>query len=463
MELTINSAYLYSALSFILGLKFMGSPSKAKMGNVFAATGMLIAILATSFLVIHQVPKIENIIILILVLLMGTIIGKYMSSKVEMTAMPQLVSLFNALGGLSAFIISLNELYINANNDLTIVFKTVVISGVVLGGASFTGSVIAFYKLSGKLNKGNPTILKRLSQMLLVAILVLSISIITNPNFSVLTIVLLGLIAVLSLVYGMLFSMPIGGADMPVLISLLNAVTGIATIFSGVIFNNPIMIVGGVLVGSTGIILTIQMCNAMNRSLKNILFGAQNGAKAITGQREIEIQQASSVEVSSLLAFSKNVAIIPGYGMAVAQAQQVCYELQKNLMGKDVNITYIIHPVAGRMPGHMNVLLAEANIDYKHIKDMADVNDVMGQFDVAIIIGANDVVNPAAETDTSSPIYGMPIIKAYESKQVIVMKRSMSTGYSGVENPLFERNNCKVLFGDAKESLNNIIDELKNI
>ncbi|MCB0409118.1 MAG: NAD(P)(+) transhydrogenase (Re/Si-specific) subunit beta [Flavobacteriales bacterium] len=463
MELTINSAYLYSALSFILGLKFMGSPSKAKMGNVFAATGMLIAILATSFLVIHQAPKIENIIILILVLLMGAIIGRYMSAKVEMTAMPQLVSLFNALGGLSAFIISLNELYINANNDLTIVFKTVVISGVVLGGASFTGSIIAFYKLSGTLNKGNSTILKRLSQMLLTAILLLSVSIITSPDFSISTVFLIGFIAILSLTYGVLFSMPIGGADMPVLISLLNAVTGIATIFSGVIFNNPIMIVGGVLVGSTGIILTIQMCKAMNRSLKNILFGAQNGAKVITGQREIKIQQTSTVEVSSLLAFSKNVAIIPGYGMAVAQAQQVCYELQKNLMGKDVNITYIIHPVAGRMPGHMNVLLAEANIDYKHIKDMADVNDVMEQFDVAIIIGANDVVNPAAETDVDSPIYGMPIIKAYQAKQVFVMKRSMSTGYSGVENPLFERNNCKVLFGDAKESLTNIIDELKNI
>lgn len=463
MELTISSAYLYSALSFILGLKFMGSPSKAKMGNIFAATGMLIAILATSFLVINNTPKIENIIILILVLLMGTIIGKYMSARVEMTAMPQLVSLFNALGGLSAFIISLNELYINANNDLTIVFKTVVISGVVLGGASFTGSIIAFYKLSGKLNKGNPTILKRLSQVLLIAILILSVSAITTPNLTVSTTILIGLVAFLSLVYGVLFSMPIGGADMPVLISLLNAVTGIATIFSGVIFNNPIMIVGGVLVGSTGIILTIQMCKAMNRSLKNILFGAQNGVQTSVGNREIEIQQASSIEVSSLLAFSKNVAIIPGYGMAVAQAQQVCYELQKNLMGKDVNITYIIHPVAGRMPGHMNVLLAEANIDYKHIKDMADVNDTMEQFDVAIIIGANDVVNPAAETDTDSPIYGMPIIKAYQAKQVFVMKRSMSTGYSGVENPLFERNNCKVLFGDAKESLTNIIDELKNI
>lgn len=463
MDLTINSAYLYSALSFILGLKFMGSPSKAKMGNVFAATGMLIAILATSFLVIHQAPKTENIVILILVLLMGTIIGKYMSSKVEMTAMPQLVSLFNALGGLSAFIISLNELFINANNNLTIVFKAVVISGIVLGGASFTGSIIAFYKLSGKLNKGNPTILKRLSQMLLVAILLLSVSIITSPDFSISTVVLIGLIAIISLVYGILFSMPIGGADMPVLISLLNAVTGIATIFSGIIFNNPIMIVGGVLVGSTGIILTIQMCKAMNRSLKNILFGAQNGVKTLTQGREIEIQQASIVEVSSLLAFSKNVAIIPGYGMAVAQAQQVCYELQKNLMGKDVNITYIIHPVAGRMPGHMNVLLAEANIDYKHIKDMADVNDVMEQFDVAIIIGANDVVNPAAETDSDSPIFGMPIIKAYQAKQVFVMKRSMSTGYSGVENPLFERSNCKVLFGDAKESLSKIIDELKSI
>ena len=463
MEVTISSAYLYSAISFILGLKFMGTPSKAKIGNIIAATGMLVAIIATSFLVINKAPKIENIIILIIVLLIGTIIGKYMSSKVEMTAMPQLVSLFNALGGLSAFTISLNELFINFNNDVSSIFKIVIILGIVLGGASFTGSIVAFYKLSGKLNKGNSTVLKRVSQMLLLLIVVLSMSIITNPEFNILSLVIIGLLSLLSLLYGMLFAMPIGGADMPVLISLLNAITGIATIFSGVIFNNSIMIVGGVLVGSTGIILTIQMCNAMNRSLKNILFGTQNGVKAITGGREIEIQQTSTVEVSSLLAFSKNVAIIPGYGMAVAQAQQVCYELQKNLMNKDVNITYIIHPVAGRMPGHMNVLLAEANIDYKHIKDMVDVNDVMEQFDVAIIIGANDVVNPAAETDADSPIYGMPIIKAYQSKQVFVMKRSMSTGYSGVENPLFERSNCKVLFGDAKESLTSIINELKNI
>lgn len=463
MEITISSAYLYSAISFILGLKFMGTPSKAKVGNIIAATGMIVAIVATSLLIINKAPKTENIIILILVLLIGTIVGKYMSAKVEMTAMPQLVSLFNALGGLSAFIISLNELFINSNNDVTSFFKVVVVAGIVLGGASFTGSIVAFYKLSGKLNKGNPNVLKRVSQLLLLVLLILSISVITNPEFNILSVVIIGLLALLSLLYGVLFSMPIGGADMPVLISLLNAVTGIATIFSGVIFNNSIMIVGGVLVGSTGIILTMQMCNAMNRSLKTILFGAQNGVKTIGSDREIEVKQASIVEVSSLLAFSKNVAIIPGYGLAVAQAQQVCYELQKNLQGKDVDLTYIIHPVAGRMPGHMNVLLAEANIDYGHIKDMADVNDTMENFDVAIIIGANDVVNPAAETDADSPIYGMPIIKAYESKQVIVMKRSMATGYSGVENPLFERSNCKVLFGDAKDSLTKIIDELKSI
>ncbi|MCO6499875.1 MAG: NAD(P)(+) transhydrogenase (Re/Si-specific) subunit beta [Vicingus serpentipes] len=463
MEIVINLAYLYSATSFILGLKFMGNTQKAKSGNLFAATGMLVAIIATSYLVINQDPKVENIIILILVLLIGTVVGRYMSKKVEMTAMPQLVSLFNALGGLSAFIISLNELVINFNNDLTIIFKTVVISGIVLGGASFTGSIIAFYKLSGKFNKGNPKLLKRVSQMLLIVIMILSISIITTPDFTISSVITIVLISLFSLFYGVLFSLPIGGADMPVLISLLNAITGIATIFSGIVFNNPIMIVGGVLVGSTGIILTIQMCKAMNRSLKNILFGVQKGAINTSNDTEIEVQQTSTVEVSSLLAFSKKIAVIPGYGMAVAQAQQACYELQKKLIERGAELTYIIHPVAGRMPGHMNVLLAEANIDYRYIKDMVDVNDAMEQFDVAIIIGANDVVNPAAETDVNSIIYGMPIIKAYKAKQVIMMKRGMATGYSGAINPLFGRSNCKILFGDAKESLVKINDELKNI
>ena len=273
------------------------------------------------------------------------------------------------------------------------------------------------------------------------------------------------IITIASLVYGVTFTLPIGGADMPVLVSFLNAITGVATAFSGIAFDSPIMLIGGILVGATGIFLTMQMCTAMNRSLMTVLAGKmkKGGFTQDSEQGEIEVQPITSIETASVLAFSKKIAIIPGYGMAVAQAQQACFELQKNLVNKGAEVTYIIHPVAGRMPGHMNVLLAEANIDYDYIKDMEDMNDAMEQFDAAIIIGANDVVNPAAETDENSLIYGMPIIKAYQAKQVIVMKRGMAAGYSGARNPLFERGNCKLLFGDAKDSLSQIIDELKKI
>ncbi len=464
MDLLIDIAYLLAAIGFILGLKLMGNPKKAKIGNYVAAIGMVIAIIATAILILNNSPKVANVVFLIAALTIGTIIGRFMAYKVEMTGMPQLVSLFNALGGAAAVIISINEAVINLNTPLSLLVNIVLTLGAILGGISFTGSIVAYFKLANKFNIGNQNLARILSRLLLLIIIAGSVAFFIVPGLGISFLTFIVVMSVISLIYGVVFTVPIGGADMPVLVSFLNAITGVATAFSGIAFNSPIMLIGGILVGATGVYLTMQMCTAMNRSLAVVLAGKITSGNASKGSNaSIQVQRITSVETASLLAFSKNIAIIPGYGMAVAQAQQACYELQKNLMSKGASLTYIIHPVAGRMPGHMNVLLAEANIDYKYIKDMVDVNDAMEQFDTAIIIGANDVVNPAAETDEDSVIYGMPIIKAYQAKQVIVMKRGMATGYSGASNPLLERNNCKVLFGDAKESLTKIIDELKKI
>lgn len=464
MDFIINIAYLLASVCFILGLKLMGNPSKAKMGNAVAAIGMMIAVLATTLLITSNSPKIINMIFLISGITVGVVIGRMMAYKVEMTAMPQLVSLFNALGGASAVIISINEVIIS-HSTLSNLTAVVLAVGAILGAISFTGSMVAYFKLDNRLKFKNQNLMLVVSRILLAVIGLGSIVFFIIPGLSDYLMLYLITVSIISLIYGITFTLPIGGADMPVLVSFLNAITGVATAFSGIAFDSPIMIIGGILVGATGIFLTMQMCTAMNRSLTTVLAGKMKKGAVNKAQshEEIQFQPISAVETASILAFSKKVAIIPGYGMAVAQAQQACYELQKNLMNLGAEVTYIIHPVAGRMPGHMNVLLAEANIDYEYIKEMDEVNDVMEHFDAAIIIGANDVVNPAAETDVDSVIYGMPIIKAYLAKQVIVMKRGMATGYSGAQNPLFERSNCKILFGDAKESLLKIIDELKRI
>ncbi len=460
MELLINSAFLVSAIGFILGLKLMGKPSQAKLGNSIAALGMIIAIATTAFMVIGGAPKITNIIFLFSALTAGTLIGRYMAFNAEMTGMPQLVSLFNAFGGASAVLISINEAVIQTEQTPLINFLLVV--GAVLGGMSFTGSIIAYFKLEKNVNISNLKLIKFLSLFIFVIIIV-SLLMYFSVRFNGLSfLIFICAMSMLSLIYGVVFTIPIGGADMPVLVSFLNAITGVATAFSGLAFNSPIMLIGGILVGATGVFLTFQMCSAMNRSLRVVLAGKIKSAGS-SSSSEMEIQTITPVETASLLAFSNKIAIIPGYGMAVAQAQQACFELQKNLMAKGASVTYIIHPVAGRMPGHMNVLLAEAKVEYHMIKDMDEVNDTMEQFDICIVIGANDVVNPAAEDDPESVIYGMPIIKAYLSNQVIVMKRGMAAGYSGAENPLLGRQNCKLLFGDAKESLSRILDEIKRI
>jgi NAD(P) transhydrogenase subunit beta len=459
----INLAYLLSAIGFIGGIKLMAAPSSARNGNILSAIAMTIAIVATTVLVVIQEGQLNNIYLLAALLLVGTIIGKGLSESYEMTRMPELISLFNAFGGLCALIIGINESFITSLTVDQSGIKVILLLGVFLGGASFSGSIIAFYKLAGKMKTNFRS--KALTALSWIIVLALPAWHIIQPEAALSFQSISMIIGAISLLYGILFAMPVGGADMPVLISVLNAVTGIATAISGILFDSTIMLLGGILVGSTGILLTIQMCKAMNRSLKKVLLGqtATSVKSSGKGEAEQEIQTISTAETASILAFSKNVAIIPGFGMAVSQAQKECFELQKRLEGLGANVKYIIHPVAGRMPGHMNVLLAEANIDYNDIVEMEEVNHNMAQFDAAIIIGANDVVNPAAETDADSVVYGMPIIKAYQAKQVIVMKRGMSAGYSGASNPLFERANCKLLFGDAKHSLNKIIEEVKMI
>lgn len=465
MTLLFNSFFLLSAVGLISGIKLMSHPSRAKTGNLIALLAMILAIVATDIAIFQESFKVINFILLIAVISIGTLIGYQLSYRAEMTAMPQLVSLFNAFGGACAVFIGYNEVF-SYNFQSNLLSDVSIISGVLLGGISFTGSIIAMYKLSGKIGSVNNTLYRTISRILLIAMLAIVVMYFFNVFNTISFSFFIILLSVLALIYGVSFTMPIGGADMPVMISFLNAITGVATAFSGIIFNNPAMLIGGILVGSTGILLTFNMCSAMNRSLKNVLSGKSMSGGTIGGGKstqQVNIKTITSVEVATMLSFSKRIAIIPGFGMAVSQAQFGCFEVQKKLASNGVQMKYIIHPVAGRMPGHMNVLLAEANIGYEDILEMHEVNDRMDQFDIVIIIGANDVVNPAAEEDPNCSIYGMPIIKAHNAKQVIVMKRGMASGYSGETNTLFERANCKLLFGDAKESLNQILDELKKI
>lgn len=455
----VNISYLIAMFSFILGLKFLSSPSKAKHGNILAGTGMVLAVIVTLISQFFGFSVSINLLLILLAIVTGTIVGKRMSDRVEMTAMPQLVSLFNAMGGGCAMLLGIMEARLGtppSSASLILLW-----SGLIIGAASFSGSVIAYRKLAGKQKDKRTRMIMYVSRILLVSFLVI-------PGLYLTNLLPLGLVSVtlilsaLALVYGILFVLPIGGADMPVVISLLNSLTGIATALAGILYNNTIMIAGGIFVGAAGILLTLLMCNAMNRSIFAVIGGKFNGSGVPSGdEEEIEIKATSIGETATKLAFAQKVAIVPGYGLAVAQAQHLCSQLQAILEEKDTEVHYIIHPVAGRMPGHMNVLLAEADVHYDKLKEMDLVNDEMNEYDVTIVIGANDVVNPAAEQDENSPIYGMPIIKAYNSREVVVIKRGMSKGYAGVENRLFGYDNCQLLFSDAKVALSGLINELK--
>jgi NAD(P) transhydrogenase subunit beta len=378
-----------------------------------------------------------------------------------MTAMPEMVSLFNGMGGACAMLISIVEYHHNPTPDTGTLL--VIVLGMLIGTVSFAGSVIAWGKLNGKIRDrsipGGQVINFILFAGMIAAAIMLVGGFTSSPT------VFYG-IAALAAIYGVLFVMPIGGADMPVVISLLNSFTGVAAAFGGFLYDNPVMLTGGILVGSAGTILTILMCKAMNRSLKNVLIGSFGGQKAaMAGEAKDQgaYKEITVYDSTVLLAYAQKVMIIPGYGLAVAQAQHVCHELEKILEEKGVQVMYGIHPVAGRMPGHMNVLLAEADVPYEKLLEMEDANDQMSTTSVVLILGANDVVNPAAKDDAASPIYGMPILEVERAEHVIVNKRSMKPGYAGIENELFFRPKTSMLFGDAKKVLQELVTELKQM
>lgn len=450
--------YLIGSVSFILGLKMLSHPDTARRGNLYAAAGMILAILATIFLD----PAIHNLIWIFGGIAIGTVVGWIAAKKVKMTAMPQMVSLFNGMGGACAAVISIVEY---TRHDFShgggAAFIAIVMAGLIIGTVSFAGSMIAFGKLNGNIGDKVFPGQKFINLVILLAAVGLA-GYLSSLHYSDNTLLLVTLgVAVL---YGVMFVMPIGGADMPVVISLLNSFTGVAAAFGGFVYNNQVMLTGGILVGSAGTILTILMCKAMNRSLFNVIagaFGTTNAAAGGDGKQQGTVKEISVSDAAVLLAYSKKVFIVPGYGLAVAQAQHTCHELEKLLEEKGVEVKYAIHPVAGRMPGHMNVLLAEADVPYDKLLEMEDANSEMPNTDVSIIIGANDVVNPAARHDQSSPIYGMPILDVDKSANVIIMKRSMAAGYAGIDNELFYYPNNRMLFGDAKASLQKLVTEVK--
>lgn len=466
MQTFIEIGYLLAAVSFIVGLKFMSSPVKAKTGNLIAAIGMILAVVLTFIVALTgggEFTRMTNLAILVVAIIIGTVVGKRMSDRVPMTEMPQMVSIFNATGGACAMILGLIEANITNIAIAGVGSLALLTVGMTTGAIAFSGSMLAERKLSGKVKDNREMITVLTARLLLLALIVLPIIYFSGYQPVNLT-VFMYVLAVIALIYGVLFVLPIGGADMPVVISLLNSITGVATAFAGFAINNKVMIAGGILVGAAGLILTILMCQAMNRSLWNVLAGKFKKSSGGGGlEADQEITDISVAETALALSYAQKVAVVPGYGLAVAQAQHVCAQMQQLLEKRGTEVDYIIHPVAGRMPGHMNVLLAEANVDYGRLKEMEEGNEVMPQYDVVMVIGANDVVNPAAENNPESPIYGMPIIRTHEAKQVIVMKRSMSTGYAGVQNDLFGMDNCNILFGDAKTSLQEIVNQLKLI
>jgi NAD(P) transhydrogenase subunit beta len=472
MELNLLTiCYLIGSVTFIIGLKMLSNPATARKGNLVAATGMTIAIAGTIFLYEENGQKLHNYLWIFGGLAIGGIIGTLSAKKVKMTAMPEMVSLFNGMGGACAMLISLVEFdhlseEIAATGDATGHTGKVIIIvlGLIIGSVSFAGSMIAWGKLNGKVKDFSFTGQNILNLIILAVALGGGAYLVSDPSQKYL---IYGILT-LSLVYGILFVMPIGGADMPVVISLLNSFTGVAAACGGFLYDNKVMLTGGILVGAAGTLLTILMCKAMNRSLKNVLIGSFGGGNKTAGGTADSKEQGAYKEISlsdsaMLMSYANKVMIVPGYGLAVAQAQHICHELEKILTDKGVEVNYAIHPVAGRMPGHMNVLLAEADVSYDKLMEMETANDEFKTTDVVLILGANDVVNPAAKNDPSSPIYGMPILEVELAKNIIVNKRSMKPGYAGIENDLFFQPKTSMLFGDAKKVLQDLVAEIKAV
>ncbi len=457
----LEFSYLIGSVTFILGLKMLSSPDRARKGNLIAAAGMLLAIIGTVLFHEKDGQPIGNIPWILAAMALGTVVGWYMAMKVKMTAMPQMVSFFNGMGGACAAIISIVEF--NSHPEGSGGHLLIIFLGLVIGSVSFSGSMIAYGKLDEKIKDLSSKLLTWFNLLLLLLIfVVLGVAVAMPETFGHSAVWIL---LSLSLLYGILFVMPIGGADMPVVISLLNSFTGMAAAFGGFLYNNQVMLTGGILVGSAGTILTVLMCKAMNRSLLNVIIGSFGGGNAAgkANSGEQVVKEISLTDASILCAYANKIMIVPGYGLAVAQAQHICHELEKKLEDKGVEVSFAIHPVAGRMPGHMNVLLAEADVPYPKLVEMEDANPQMPNTDVVIVVGANDVVNPAAENDPGSPIYGMPVLKVWDAKNVIVLKRSMRAGYAGIENELFFHPKTKMLFGDAKDMLQKLVGELKDL
>ena len=460
----LELSYIIASITFILGLKMLSHPDSARRGNIIAAVGMFLGIFATIFLYEKEGQKLGNYGWIFGAMLIGTVIGYVMAKKVKMTAMPQMVSFFNGMGGACAAVISIVEFNhaIHHGAAIPVGMSIVMILGLIIGSVSFSGSMIAYGKLEEKIKDKALPFSTILNIALLLVILALAgyFAFMETPSTGLMYVIL-----AISLVYGISFVMPIGGADMPVVISLLNSFTGMAAAFGGFIYSNQAMLTGGILVGSAGTILTILMCTAMNRSLLNVIIGSfgSGAAGAKKEGPEGSIKEISVSDAAILLSYAQKVSIVPGYGLAVAQAQHICHELEKMLEEKGVNVFYAIHPVAGRMPGHMNVLLAEADVPYPKLLEMEEANAQFASTDVVMVIGANDVVNPAAKKDPSSPIYGMPILEVEDAKNIIVLKRSMGKGYAGIENELFFHPKNRMLFGDAKNSLQSLVAEVKSL
>jgi NAD(P) transhydrogenase subunit beta len=459
--------YLVGSITFIIGLKMLSDPANARKGNLIAAAGMSIAIIGTIFLYKADGVNLHNYQWIFGGLVIGGIVGTLAARRIQMTAMPEMVSLFNGMGGACAALISIVEFdYVMRSGAQTNPgHLLIILLGLVIGTISFSGSMIAWGKLNGKIKDYSFRGQHIINLFFLFLVIVAIIYMVINAETGISPYIFYGII-ILSVFYGVQFVFPIGGADMPVVISLLNSFTGVAAACGGFLYNNKVMLTGGILVGAAGTLLTILMCKAMNRSLVNVLIGSFGASNAkIAGQLKDQgnYKEISIADAAVVMNYAAKVMIVPGYGLAVAQAQHVCHELEKILSDKGVEVGYAIHPVAGRMPGHMNVLLAEADVSYDKLLEMEQANEEFPSTDVVLVLGANDVVNPAAKSDTSSPIYGMPILDVELAKMVIVNKRSMKPGYAGIENDLFFQPKTSMLFGDAKNVLQQLVTEIKSL
>jgi proton-translocating NAD(P)+ transhydrogenase subunit beta len=458
----INLAYLVTIICFILALRFLSNPARARHGNWVGAFGMAVAIVATLFR-----PGLQNIGWILLVMAVFAPVGWYAARAVKMTAMPQMVALFNGVGGGAAALIAFVEFHyaVPVPGSLSASVSVSIVLSALIGSISFAGSLIAFAKLQ-ELIGGRPITYpgqKLVNALVMAGLVALGIAIVAGAEQQW----VLGLLIVGALAFGVLFVLPIGGADMPVVIALLNAFTGLAAAATGFVLHENVLIVSGMLVGASGTLLTLMMARAMGRSVSNVLFGAfgqiQASGAAAAADGDGTVRSTTADDVAVMLAYAKHVIVVPGYGLAVAQAQHDVRKLSQELESRGVDVKYAIHPVAGRMPGHMNVLLAEANVPYDELFEMDEINDDFDETDVALVIGANDVTNPAARNDTASPIYGMPILNVDHAKNVVVLKRSMNPGFAGIDNPLYVDPKTAMLFGDAKDSVAKLVDAVKGL